>query len=190
MMRDKIERSIRDGIKAKEELLASQADNIEKASRAIASAIKSGGKVLIFGNGGSAADSQHMAAELVGRYRKERAALPAIALTTNASTLTAIANDYGYDKVFSRQVEAIGRRGDVAVGISTSGKSKNVLEALARAGASGLTTIGIMGPASCPMAGACDIAITVSEKETPRIQECHIAIIHIICELVEDSVAG
>lgn len=186
-MRDKIERIIKDSVKAKEELLRTQVPNIELAARTISDCIRAGGKVLIFGNGGSAADSQHMAAELVGRFKKERKAMAAIALTVNTSSITAIANDYGYDLLFSRQIEAIGRAGDVAVGISTSGNSQNVVKGIDKARAIGMKTIGIAGGDGGKLSSACDTLITAASKDTPRVQECHITIIHALCELVEDS---
>jgi D-sedoheptulose 7-phosphate isomerase len=187
-MKDKIERIIKDSIKAKEDLLATQVANIEKAAWAIINCLKGGGKILIFGNGGSAADSQHMAAELVGRFKKERKALAAIALTANTSTITAIGNDYGYDAVFSRQVEALGKMGDIALGISTSGNSPNVLGALERAKLMGLETIAITGGGGGKLKNACGILIVAGSKDTPRIQEAHIAIIHALCELIEDEI--
>lgn len=185
-MRDTIEKLIRDSIKTKEDILGVELANIEKCANAILGSLKSGGKILIFGNGGSAADSQHMAAELVGRFRKERKPLPAIALTTNTSTLTAVANDYGYDASFSRQVEALGRRGDVALGISTSGNSKNVLEAVIKARSLGLITVALAGSGGGRLKKECDISITVDSKDTPRVQESHLMICHILCELIED----
>jgi D-sedoheptulose 7-phosphate isomerase len=186
-MNDKIEKIVRESIRVKEVLLKSETVNIEKAAAAIAKSIKSGGKVLIFGNGGSAADSQHMAAELVGRFKKERKAFPAIALTTDTSTLTALANDYGYDHVFSRQIEALGKPGDIAFGISTSGNSNNVIEAIKKGKSLGLTTIGLTGHDGGKLKKECDITIIVPSKDTPRIQESHTMIIHIICELVENE---
>ena len=189
-MKNKIEHILKESIKAKEGLLATQVPNIEKAARAISDCLRSGGKILVFGNGGSAADSQHMAAELVGRFKKERKALAAIALTTNTSTLTAIANDYGYDVLFSRQIEALGRPGDVAVGISTSGNSSNVIKAVDKARSMKLITIGITGGEGGKLGSACDTVITARAKDTPRVQECHIAIIHALCELVEDSLTS
>jgi D-sedoheptulose 7-phosphate isomerase len=184
-MKNIIKAKIEESIEVKEVLHETQAENIEKAARLIISSLKNGGKVLLFGNGGSAADSQHMAAELVGRFKKERRALAAIALTTNTSILTAIANDYGYDVVFSRQIEALGKTGDVAMGLSTSGNSKNVFAALEKARSMGLKTIGLTGAAGSAMKNICDALITVASKNTPRIQELHVLIGHIICELVE-----
>ncbi|MBP7056720.1 MAG: D-sedoheptulose 7-phosphate isomerase [Candidatus Omnitrophica bacterium] len=186
-MEDKIKRIILDSIKAKEELLSSSLDDIAKASSFIVDSIKGGGKLIIFGNGGSAADSQHMAAELVGRFKKERRPWPAIALTTNTSTLTAVANDYSYNDVFARQLSALGKRGDVALGISTSGNSMNVVEALKTAKAMGIKTIGLTGSPGGKLLPECDIAIKVPAKDTPRIQECHLLLVHIICEIVENA---
>ncbi|MFA5145824.1 MAG: D-sedoheptulose 7-phosphate isomerase [Candidatus Omnitrophota bacterium] len=184
-MKDEIRRLIQDSIKVKETVARDEAGNIEKAAQAIVAAVRSGGKLLVFGNGGSAADSQHIAAEFVGRFKKERKAIAAIALTTNTSAMSAIANDYGYDTVFSRQVEALGRRGDVALGISTSGRSKNVVDAINKAKALGLVTISLIGAGGGILAKESDISITVDSTDTPRIQESHIMIGHIICELAE-----
>jgi D-sedoheptulose 7-phosphate isomerase len=189
-MKKNIELLIKDSIAVKEIALKGQLENIEKAAKAIIESLKGGKKLLIFGNGGSAADGQHMAAELVGRFEMERKALPAIALTTNTSILTAIANDYGYDLVFSRQIEALGVKGDVALGISTSGNSKNVIEALKRARALGLETIALSGGDGGNMKKEADINIIVASKDTPRVQESHIMIVHIICALVEDEMFG
>lgn len=181
IIRDIIEESIR----TKEGLYKSQIQNIEKAAKVIIRSLKKDGKILVFGNGGSAADSQHIVAELVGRFKKERKAIGAIALTTNTSTISALANDYGYDVTFSRQIEALARKGDVAIGISTSGNSKNVIEAIRRARSLGLVTIGLTGGDGGRLKGDADISILVGSKNTARIQESHIMIGHIICELVE-----
>lgn len=189
-MRKEIERYIKDSVTAKEDLLKNQVVNIESAAKIIIESLKAGKKLLVFGNGGSASDSQHIAAELVGRFKMERKALPAIALTVNTSILTAIANDYGYDVVFSRQVEALGVKGDVALGISTSGNSKNVIEALKRARSVGMKTIALSGGDGGNMKREADISIVVATKDTPRVQESHILIAHIICALVEDGVFG
>jgi D-sedoheptulose 7-phosphate isomerase len=156
----------------------------------IADALRSGGKVLTFGNGGSAADAQHFAAELVGRYLKDRPAWSAIALTTDTSILTSVANDFGYDAVFRRQVEALGRRGDVAVGISTSGRSANVVTALAKAREMGLVTIGMTGQGGGKLAGQVDYLIDVPSSATPRVQEVHGLVIHVLCAIVEEAIAG
>ncbi len=185
-MKNTIEGSIKDSIRTKEGLLKDEVANIEKAARIIIKSLRLGGKVLIFGNGGSAADSQHMAAELVGRFKKERRALAAIALTANTSILTAVGNDYGYDAIFSRQIAALGRKGDVAIGISTSGNSANVLNAVREAKSLDISTIGLSGNGDGGKLGrACDISIIVDSKDTPRVQESHITIIHILCDLIE-----
>jgi D-sedoheptulose 7-phosphate isomerase len=158
---------------------------IFEAASLIIECLRNGGKLLFFGNGGSAADAQHLAAEFVGRFVSERAALAAISLTTDSSILTAVGNDYGFDRVFARQVQALGRRGDVAVAISTSGNSPNVLEAVKEAKKHGLNVIGLSGKDGGALAREAQVAITVDSVSTARIQECHIAIGHIFCELVE-----
>lgn len=188
-MKDLIKSRIEESIKVKESLCKTELDNIARAAEAILKSLTAGGKLLVFGNGGSASDSQHIVAELVGRYKKERKAIPAIALTENTSSLTAIANDYGYDASFSRQVEALGKAGDVAIGISTSGNSVNVIEAVKKAKAAGLKTIGLLGCDGGKLKGACDVAIVVNSKDTPRVQESHITIGHILCELIEEGLA-
>ncbi|MDD2852417.1 MAG: D-sedoheptulose 7-phosphate isomerase [Desulfuromonadaceae bacterium] len=144
-----------------------------------------GGKLLVMGNGGSAADAQHFVAEIVGRFKMERRGLPAIALSTDTSILTAIGNDYGFDRVFYRQVEALAAPGDVIVGISTSGNSLNVLHAMELAHASGCHTVGLLGKDGGSIKKACDLVLTVPTDDTPRIQEGHITIIHIVCDLLE-----
>ncbi|OAG27523.1 D-sedoheptulose-7-phosphate isomerase [Thermodesulfatator autotrophicus] len=164
-----------------------QKGNILRSAEEILRALKAGGKLLIFGNGGSAADAQHMAAEFVNRFRLERLPLPAIALTTDTSILTAIANDYDFSQVFSKQVKALGHPGDVALGISTSGNSENVLQGLATARELGLFTIGLTGGDGGKMPSYADLVITVPSRETPRIQEAHIFYIHLVCELVEEA---
>ncbi|DAB31911.1 MAG TPA: phosphoheptose isomerase [Sulfurospirillum sp. UBA11407] len=150
-------------------------------------AIKSGNKILLCGNGGSAADAQHIAAELSGRYKTERRGLPGIALTTDTSVLTAVGNDYGYDRIFDRQVEALAREGDVLIGISTSGHSKNVIRALSLARNIGCKTIGFSGRDGGVMNEFCDVNLVVPSNDTPRIQEMHIMIGHIICQAIDDS---
>jgi D-sedoheptulose 7-phosphate isomerase len=167
-----------------------KSDDILSACRAIADALKLGHKVLIMGNGGSAADAQHFAAELVGRFLLERKALPAIALTTDTSILTAVGNDYGFDEIFKRQVEALARPGDVVIGISTSGLSNNVFHALTVANKVGCKTIGLLGRDGGNIAGVCDIDLTVPVQYTPYIQGAHGAVIHIICDLVEKNLFG
>ena len=152
--------------------------------------LKSGGKILLFGNGGSAADAQHIAAELVGRYKVERKSLPAIALTTDTSALTAIGNDYGYIHVFDRQVEALANKGDVAIGISTSGNSINVINALKVASKLNCNTIGFSGQDGGEMNKICNINLAVPSEDTPRIQEMHILIGHTICHLIDQEFTG
>jgi len=151
---------------------------------------KSGGKLMVMGNGGSAADSQHFAAEIVSRFRMERPGLPAIALSTDTSILTAIGNDYGFDFVFRRQVEALAMPGDMVVGISTSGNSTNVNMALGLAREKGCRTIALLGRDGGSIRGLCDLALVVPSDDTPRIQEGHISIIHIVCDLVEKAMFG
>lgn len=151
---------------------------------------KSGNKTLIAGNGGSAADAQHIAGEFVSKFYFDRPGLPSMALTTDTSILTAIGNDYGYEKLFSRQVEANGIKGDMFIGISTSGNSKNILYALGAAKEKGLITVGLTGETGGQMATECDYCIKVPSKETPRVQESHILIGHIICSVVEEAIFG
>jgi D-sedoheptulose 7-phosphate isomerase len=169
---------------------AANAGFILAVGHRIAQTLRDGGKVLTFGNGGSAADAQHFAAELVGRYLKDRPAWSAIALTTDTSVLTSLANDFGYDAVFRRQVEGLGRRGDVAVGISTSGRSPSVVTALAKAREMGLVTIGMTGNGGGALAGKVDYLIDVPSPATPRIQEVHGLVIHVLCAIVEEAIAG
>lgn len=186
-MKDKIVEIIEESIGVKRKLIKAELDAIESAAQAVIAALKSEGKVIIFGNGGSAADSQHIAAELVGRFLKERKGLPAIALSTNTSILTAIANDYSYSRVFSRQLEALAEKNDVIIGISTSGKAENVIEAVELANKKGLATIALTGCDGGGLARAAKISIIVPSKSTPRIQEAHVTIGHIICQLVEEA---
>ena len=158
---------------------------VADAAAAILAASNGGGKVLVFGNGGSAADAQHLATDLVGRFQRERRAVAAVALTADSSLLTAVANDYAFDRVFVRQIEALGLRGDLAVGISTSGRSTNVVEGLRAARTRGLTTIALTGRDGGPAGALADIHINVPDPDTARIQEAHRTLIHAICELVE-----
>ena len=171
-------------------LIRETTGSIEDCGEAIISAIGTGKKILFCGNGGSAGDSQHLATEFVGRFEGERRALPAIALTTDTSLLTALANDYGYERVFARQVEALGNEGDVVVGISTSGNSPNVLAAMMTARDKGCVTIGLTGADGKKLASLCDFAVLVPSKRVSRIQEAHITIGQIWCEMVDLSVAG
>lgn len=188
-MKNTIVEALEEHRKVSETLLADFAESIEEASRRIIAAYRAGGKILVMGNGGSAADSQHFAAELVGRYKRERRALPAIALTTDTSALTAIANDYGYKEVFARQVKAHARPGDIVVGISTSGNSENICLAFEAARSAGATTIALGGGTGGRMKTMADLSIIAPSSNTPRIQEAHITIIHIICDLVEADMA-
>lgn len=159
--------------------------DIDRCCTLLAAALRKGNKILVMGNGGSAADAQHMAAEFVGRFLLERKALPAIALTTDTSIITAVGNDYGFDEIFKRQVEALAQPGDVVIGISTSGHSNNVFHALTAANEIGCKTIGLLGRDGGNIAGIVDVNLTVPVQETPRIQEAHLTIIHILCDLVE-----
>ncbi|MFH0771561.1 MAG: D-sedoheptulose 7-phosphate isomerase [Candidatus Omnitrophota bacterium] len=186
-MKEKIRSIIKESIEVKSALAMSQLDAVAAASEAVIETLREGGKVIIFGNGGSAADSQHIAAELVGRFLKERRALPAIALTTNSSILTAISNDYSYNQVFSRQLDAIAGKNDTVIGISTSGKALNVNEAVSLARKKGLTTIALTGCDGGDLAKIADISVIVPSRATPRIQEAHIMIGHIICQLAEEA---
>ncbi len=165
--------------------LARQQDVIEAIALGMTSAILGGGKILWCGNGGSAADCQHLAAEIVGRFRRERRGLPSIALTTDSSILTAVANDYGYQCVFSRQVEALARPGDVLVGISTSGNSQNVIMALEQGRSMGVTTVAMTGAGGGKMGAIADFTLAVPSTETARIQEAHILVGHVLCDWVE-----
>ena len=174
---------------AAHERMAADVSAIVAAADVIATALKNGRSVLVFGNGGSAADAQHFAAELVGRYEKERRAWPAVALTTDTSTLTAIGNDYGFERVFARQIEALGRTGDVAIGISTSGKSLNVLRALEAANDRGLVTIALTGRGG-EAGKIARLHVRVDEERTARIQEVHATLLHAVCELVESDLNG
>jgi phosphoheptose isomerase len=161
--------------------------SVARAAEAIGEACAAGGKVLVFGNGGSAADAQHFAAELVGRFERRRAAFAAVALTTDASVLTSVANDESFARVFARQVEGLGRAGDVAVGISTSGQSANVLAGLQAAAARGLRTIALTGRDGGEVGRAAEIHVNVPSSSTARVQEVHRTLLHVMCELVEDA---
>jgi D-sedoheptulose 7-phosphate isomerase len=155
------------------------------AAQAISDALRAGHKLLVFGNGGSAADAQHVAAELVGRFQRERAAMAAIALTVDSSILTAVSNDYSFKQVFARQVEGLGRRGDVAMGISTSGESPNVVAALQSAKALGLKTIALTGRDGGSVGRAAEIHVNVPDQNTQRVQEAHMTLLHVMCEVIE-----
>jgi len=187
---DLINSSLREGAELRTVVARDCSTAIFEAACLITACFGSGGKLLFFGNGGSAADAQHLAAEFVGRFVRERAGLPAIALTTDSSILTAVGNDYGFDWVFARQLEALGRAGDVAIGISTSGNSPNVLEGIKAAKRQRLTTIGLSGKDGGILAKEADLTITISSTSTARIQECHIAVGHLLCELTEEALAS
>jgi rfaE bifunctional protein nucleotidyltransferase chain/domain len=165
--------------------LAVDPASVEEAARTLERALRAGAKVLLFGNGGSAADAQHVAAELVGRFERDRPALPAVALTTDSSTLTAIANDLGFERVFERQIEALGRPGDVAVAISTSGSSPNVVNGVRAARRAGIATVGLCGPAGSELDAIVDVPVVVAAERRAVVQEAHLAIEHILCRLVE-----
>jgi len=171
-------------------LMQRQAEVIEKIALRLTKVLKAGRTVFLFGNGGSAADAQHIAAELEARFLRERRALPCHALTTNTSTLTAIGNDYGYDRTFSRQLEAYCRKGDAAVGISTSGNSPNVLEGIKTAKKIGATTIGLTNEKGGKLKGLAELCLRVPSTDTQRVQECHMAVGHILCDIIEASMFG
>ena len=178
-------RSLEEHLKTVQALIDSRLGEIEAAGSLIWEALKSGNKILLCGNGGSAADAQHIAAELVGRYEQQRRALPAISLTTDTSALTALSNDYGYEEVFARQVEALAVAGDVLIAISTSGKSPSVVKAADRARARGCKTIALTGCSGEPLTSHCDLAVVVPSDRTSRVQEAHITIGHLWCEIVD-----
>ena len=171
-------------------LLAACLPAMTKAADALISAYGAGHKAIFFGNGGSAADAQHLAAEFVGRYLRERSPLPALALNANSSAVTAISNDYGYAEVFARQLEALAVSGDVAVGISTSGNSPNVVQAMRTARKLGLVTIALTGASGGALRDLVDVLIAAPTEETPRIQECHILIGHALCDAVEQAITA
>lgn len=184
-MRDLVIRELEESAKIKKMLAENLSDIIVDAARRIIEAFKADRKLLLIGNGGSAADAQHIATELVGRFKMERKALPAVALTTDTSLLTALANDYGYETVFSRQLEALASDGDVLLAITTSGTSPNILKAVETAHSKGVTVIGLTGESGGKLKNVADLTIMVPSQDTARIQEAHITIGHIICFLVE-----
>jgi phosphoheptose isomerase len=192
-MSDSIRQSLRaslvDGLRVRQALITDHLDEILGAATVMREALAAGKKILLCGNGGSAADAQHIAAELVGRFVVERRALPAIALTTDTSALTAIGNDYGYEVVFSRQIEALGAEGDVLVAITTSGRSPNIVAAIAAARARGMKVIALTGEKGAGVVATCDAGVAVPATETARIQECHITIGHLLCEAVDADFA-
>jgi D-sedoheptulose 7-phosphate isomerase len=185
-MRDRIKEILLESIQLKEEILRLHVSKIIEITEVVMDCLRKNGKIILFGNGGSASDSQHIAAEFVGRFKKDRAGLPAIALTTNTSILTALANDYGYDIIFSRQIEALAQKNDITIGISTSGKAKNVANGIKQAKKMGLKTIALTGGDGGELSKIADISLVVPSLITARIQEVHITIGHIICELAEE----
>ena len=189
---DQIAAQLRDSIAVKERLLQDEAALriVAEVSAIMVGSFRAGGKTLFCGNGGSASDAQHLAAELSGRYYFDRPPLFAEALHVNTSYLTAVGNDYGYDQVFSRLVQAKGRKGDVLIGLSTSGKSANVVKAMEVANELGVTTVGMTGESGGRMKDLCAYMIRVPSRDTPRIQECHITLGHILCEIVEREMFG
>ena len=186
-MIDTIRRAVSDSLQVKKSFFAANEDRIATVAREILRALEGGRKVLLFGNGGSAADAQHIAAEWIGRFHHERRPLAAIALTTDSSILTCIGNDYGYEQVFVRQVQALGSKGDIAIAISTSGNSPNVVLATAAARELGLVTIGMTGREGGKLASMVDHHLNVPHESTARVQETHIMIGHILCELVDEN---
>ena len=162
-------------------------NKLVEASTLVVNTLKAGNKILLCGNGGSAADAQHISAELTGRYKSDRRGLPAIAITTDTSALTSISNDYGYDRVFDRQIEALANKGDLIIGISTSGNSRNIINALKVGKELGCNTLGFTGKGGGEMNQICDINVIVPSDDTPRIQEMHILFGHIICQVVDDG---
>jgi len=187
IMKDRIQEIFAESSEVKQKTLEGNLDKIEAAANILIEAVSQNKKILLFGNGGSAADSQHIAAEFIGRFQKERRAVAAIALTTDSSILTSLSNDYSYEMIFARQIEGLGQEGDVALGISTSGQSANVIEGLKKAHELGLKTIALTGNGGGKMGEMVDINLDVPSIVTARIQEAHICIYHTLCELVEDQ---
>jgi len=186
-MRERIKEILLESIQVKEELLHTNIGYIKDIADLVIDCLRKNGKVILFGNGGSASDSQHIAAEFVGRFKKDRTALAAISLTTNTSILTSLANDYGYEIVFAKQIEALGQKNDVAIGISTTGKAKNVALGIKQAKKMGIKTIALTGGDGGELAKLADTSLIVPSCVTARVQEAHITIGHIICELVEQT---
>lgn len=189
-IREVVTRALRDSANLRLQLIDEATDVIVRAAHTIHGCIEAGGQVLLFGNGGSAADAQHIAAEFVCRFNRDRQPLPAIALTTDTSTLTAISNDYGFEQIFARQIEALCRAGDVVVAISTSGRSPNIIAGVAAARERGSRTIGLTGLNGNQLAELVEFPIVINSNNTARIQECHITVGHIICEIVDSLLAA
>jgi len=189
-MKKQIKAEIKESIKVKQLVSQKLTDKIETAAKLMIDALADGNKILFMGNGGSAADAQHLAAELIGRYKKERKSYAAIALSTDSSILTCLANDYSFDSVFARQIEGLAKYGDIVFGISTSGNSKNVLNAFKQAKKVGCKTIALLGCDGGKIKKESDLAIVIPSKDTPRIQESHITIGHILCNLIEQELSS
>ncbi len=189
-MKDFVLKAFSDSAAVKQQFAREHADRIATVAQLLVTAFRAGHKVLLFGNGGSATDAAHIAAEFVGRYKRERAPLPAIALATDIAAITCIANDYGYDELFARQVLAHGQKGDIAIGISTSGNSPNVLKGIEAARACGMITVAWTGGTGGKLAALVDHPFIVPSSVTARIQESHITLGHVLCELVEETLLG
>lgn len=189
MMKKVIANEFASHLETIQSVIGSMEDDLAKASEIAVNVLKQGNKILLCGNGGSASDAQHIAAELAGRYKSERRGLPGIALTTDTSALTAISNDYGYDRVFDRQVEALANKGDLLIGISTSGNSANVISALKLAKESGCSAIGFSGRDGGKMNEVCDVNLIVPSDNTPRIQEMHILFGHTLCQIIDNELS-
>lgn len=189
-MKEQAIKAFDESASVKHQFVREHAERIEQVVKLIATAFREGRKVLLFGNGGSATDAAHIAAEFVGRYHRDRVPLPAIALATDIAAITCIANDYGYEELFARQIRAHGQKGDVAIAISTSGNSPNVLKGVEAARAIGLTTIAWTGGSGGKLAGMVDHPFVVPSKVTARIQEIHITLGHVLCELIEEQLLG
>ena len=187
-MQNKIKAELKESIEVKNLIIKNIAPQIEQAAKMMVEALKAAKKILLFGTGGSAADAQHIAAELIGRYMKDRKSLPAIALTTDTSIITSLSNDFGFETIFAKQIEGLAKCGDIAFGISTSGNSKNVSEGLEKAKELGCKTIGLLGCDGGRIADAADLSIVIPCRSTPRIQESHITIGHILCGLIEQEI--
>jgi D-sedoheptulose 7-phosphate isomerase len=187
-MTDRISAIVAESLEVKRAFFSEHADGMRSAAEMVSDSLKSGGKLLLFGNGGSAADAQHIAGELVNRFLQVRQALPAMALTTDGGVLTCIANDTGFEKIFARQIEAHGREGDVCLAISTSGQSPNIVVACEQARSQSIKVIGLLGRDGGKVASLCDLALIVPSDDTQRIQETHNLIGHILCELIESEI--
>ncbi len=187
MTEERVRGMAAESLAAKRQFFETQAAEVARAAELLVASLRAGGKLLLFGNGGSAADAQHVAAELTFRMVRERAPIPAIALTTDTSLLTAIGNDVGFDELFARQVRGLGRKGDAAIAISTSGNSANVVAAVRQAREMEIRTVGLLGRDGGALAGLADLPLIVPHRDTQRIQEVHITISHILCQLIEDA---